>query len=647
MQTWKIIFYLAAILAPGSNCRLGAVISRGAGLLMLLAASLSFVCHCRARDAMSDDIVVADFESPTYGDWKTTGTAFKSGPASGDLPAKLELENFAGKGVATSKTDGDGPTGTLTSPAFKIERNYISFLIAGGKYEHHTCMNLLVDGKVAHSATGWNSVHLSPASWDVSKLRGQTARIQVVDDASGDWGHITVDQIVQTDKPERLPVVTQPPYDETFRPQFHFTARQWTVDRLNPGMRQEGWLNDLNGLIYVGGEYHLFAQRWNKCWIHATSRDLIHWTELEPAFWEEHLDSGVQSGTCVVDYDNSSGLSPDKATPPLVAFWSRNDNRSHCVSYSLDRGRTWKHYDKNPLLVHPNRDPKVFWYAPAKHWVMLLYGDSQYHVLTSQNLREWKDEHKPILNSFECPDIFELAVEGRRDSTKWVLIRGDGKYSTGRFDGTQFKEESEQLSCDIGPNFYATQTWANTERGDGRRIQAAWMRGGVYPDMPFNQQVTFPCELTLHNTSKGLRLFRKPIGEVALLHKRPDSWTNRSLKAGAILPLEPSGELYHIQAEVGIPEKARLTFDIRGVPLSLTASSIESGGATGAVVDSVKTVEILIDRTSIEAFVNGGEVSTSRCVLPDKSGLSVRADGGAVELRSLTVYPLKSAWKAE
>lgn len=79
--------------------------------------------------------------------------------------------------------------------------------------------------------------------------------------ATGDWGHIDVDDIRQSDKPERLPVVTQPLYHETLRPQVHFTARQWTIDRLNPQQRQEGWLNDLNGLIYYDGEYHLFAQR--------------------------------------------------------------------------------------------------------------------------------------------------------------------------------------------------------------------------------------------------------------------------------------------------------------------------------------------------------------------------------------------------
>ncbi len=155
----------------------------------------------------------------------------------------------------------------------------------------------------------------------------------------------------------------------------------------------------------MSGEYHLFAQRWAKCWLHAVSRDLVHWTELEPAFWEDWQGAGDQSGTCVVDYKNTSGLSPNPANPAMVAFYPRWDNRSQCIAYSLDHGRSWKHYEKNPVLVYPERDPKVFWYSPSNRWVMMLYGDGQYHILTSTNLLNWKDERHPIKNSFECPDF--------------------------------------------------------------------------------------------------------------------------------------------------------------------------------------------------------------------------------------------------
>ena len=228
---------------------------------------------------------------------------------------------------------------------------------------------------------------------------------------------------------------------------------------------------------------------------------------------------------------------------------------------------------------------------------------------------------------------------------KWVLIQGNGNYSIGTFDGFEFKEETGRHPCDVGPNFYATQSWHNNDTGDGRRIQAAWMREPAFPDMPFNQQISFPCELTLHSTSDGLRVFREPIREIALLHRGQDAWTNRTLNANEVLPLEPAGQLFHLQAEVSIPAGARLTFNIRGNPVILSSTTIESGSGPTSVMDQIKTVEILVDRASIEVFVNRGEISSTRFVLPKESGLSVKAEGGSVTLHSLTVHPLNSAWK--
>ena len=612
-------------------------------LKLLLAAGL--VLSTLESCAASADLLVTDFETENFGAWKSIGTAFRRGPARDAQLTTLEIENSRGRGIASSEVEGDGPIGTLTSPEFKIERAYISFLIAGGGYERHTCLNLLVAGKIVRSATGWNSDRFVAASWDVRPFVGQQAQIQLVDEASGTWGHVNVDHIVQTDRPERLPVVTQPLYQETHRPQFHFTARQWTMDRLNPGMRQEGWLNDLNGLIFYEGEYHLFAQRWNKCWIHAVSTNLAHWIELEPAFWEEQLDSGVQSGTCVVDYANTSGFGKDPKHPPLIAFWSRNDNRTHCISYSLDRGRTWKHYDKNPILVQPERDPKVFWHAPTARWVMFLYGEQNkerlYHIFTSTNLLSWRDEKHPIRNSYECPDFFQLPLDGDRSRMKWVLVRGDGKYSVGEFNGVEFTEETTRFDSDAGPNFYATQTWENSP--GGRRVQMAWMQGGTYPAMPFNQQVTFPRELTLRTTPEGPRLFRQPIRELESLHDGEQTWTNRTLNAGQSLPLAPSGDLFRVQAEVSIDEGATLTMNVRGTKMIFTRQSMACG-AKPVPISSLANFEVLVDRTSVEAFANDGEASMSKCFLPTESGLSVRATGGRATIQRLKLNHLKSTW---
>ena len=162
--------------------------------------------------------------------------------------------------------------------------------------------------------------------------------------------------------------------------------------------------------------------------------------------------------------------------------------------------------------------------------------------------------------------------------------------------------------------------------------------------MPFSQQVTFPCELTLRSTADGLRIFREPIREIALLHAGTGHLDESHVERNQVLPLEPSGRLFHIQAEVSIPEGAKLVFNIRGVPVILTSKTIESGNRSSPVADRVKTVEILVDRASIEAFVNRGEISLTRFVLPRDNGLYVKAEAGSVQIQSLFVWPLNSAW---
>lgn len=451
----------------------------------------------------------------------------------------------------------------------------------------------------------------------------------------------------QEARPEQAPLL--PPrtdlYREKFRPQFHFTARQWTYRKLNPGMREEGWLNDPNGLIWLDGEFHLFAQRWNKCWIHAVSRDLVHWAELQPAFWEdERFGSGVQSGGSVYDRANTSGLAPAGGAP-LVAFWAGNDNRSQCISYSLDKGRTWTKYAQNPVVIHPERDPKVFWHEPTRHWVMVLYGVSSYFLFTSKNLLDWTEQKESIPDSYECPDMFPLPVDGDQSHQKWVLVRGNGKYSVGEFDGVKFTQETTQLPCDLGPNFYATQSWGEIKGQEGRRVQIAWMKEGKYPDMPFNQQMTFPCDLTLRTFDGALRIFRKPVPAIERLHLRKHSWNDLSLSPGTVKRLKAAGDLFHILADVEIPDGSSLIFRIRGTPVTLTSQSVACKSKPAPATGRVKTVEILVDRTSIETFVNDGEVSLAACFLPDDDRLELTSDRGPVRVRSLHVFELQSIWK--
>jgi sucrose-6-phosphate hydrolase SacC (GH32 family) len=162
-------------------------------------------CAIRASEGQGKDIVLADFEGGTYGTWETTGTAFGDKPATGTLPKQMQVTQFEGKGLANSFHNGDNALGTLTSPSFRINHHYINFLIGGGGFADKTCINLLIEGKVVRTATGPNTVpggkeQLDHSGWDVSEFAGKAATIQIVDNATGGWGHINVDHIVLSDK---------------------------------------------------------------------------------------------------------------------------------------------------------------------------------------------------------------------------------------------------------------------------------------------------------------------------------------------------------------------------------------------------------------------------------------------------------------
>ncbi|MEZ5966255.1 MAG: GH116 family glycosyl hydrolase [Planctomycetota bacterium] len=148
-------------------------------------------------------VVFADFESG-YGDWHKEGEAFGDAPATGTLPDQQEVSGFQGEGLVNTFRDGDKSTGRLRSPEFDIELPYIAFRIGGGNHPHRTCMDLVVDGKVVRTATGRDQERLVPMHWDVRALRGKRAHLEIVDDATGAWGHVNVDQIVFAGAPPEV-----------------------------------------------------------------------------------------------------------------------------------------------------------------------------------------------------------------------------------------------------------------------------------------------------------------------------------------------------------------------------------------------------------------------------------------------------------
>lgn len=436
------------------------------------------------------------------------------------------------------------------------------------------------------------------------------------------------------------------PYGEPLRPQFHFSAR-------------ENWLNDPNGCVFYAGEYHLFFQHnptgidWgNMTWGHAVSRDLVHWQQLPHALLP--YDGGtIYSGTAVVDADNRSGFGVGGAGPLVAAFTHAREPYGQALAYSRDHGRTWqlyaagKHVVPNQGLDLGERDPKIFWYAPGQHWVMVLWVQrGQARFFTSADLKTWTHASDFTGAGFyECPDLVELPVADGSGATRWVLYDAAFSYWVGTFDGRTFTPESGPHVGDHGANFYAAQTFSNTGT---RVVQIGWMRGGQYPAMPFNQQMSFPCELTLRQTPAGLRLYRQPVAELATLYRDRQTLSAIDLPAGGERVIGPPGDLWDIHVAAALRPGAELVVRVAGQEIVVGASTVRALGRSAplATQDGQVDLRVLVDRTSMEVFADGGAVVLSSCYLPPAAPTapSVQAAHGGVQLLTLTANALASAW---
>ncbi|HEX5219619.1 MAG TPA: glycoside hydrolase family 32 protein [Verrucomicrobiae bacterium] len=695
----------------------------------------------------AQELVVADFEGPDYGAWRVTGTAFGSAPARGTLPKQMNVDGFHGSGLVNSFNGGDDATGRLTSPAFKIERKYFQFLIGGGGWENKTCINLLLDGKVVRTATGPNtqpggSERLQPAQWDVAEFLGKTVSLEIVDDATGGWGHINVDQIVQSDKRLDVPIIrkdvtrdlvleklflnfpvkngapkkwvtlladgkelhrfdieladAEPDwwaffdaaplrnktvtvkvdkladnstglssidqttqiknakelYREPLRPQFHFTSRR-------------GWLNDPNGLVFYEGEYHLFYQHnpygWNwgnMHWGHAVSKDLVHWKELPVALYPDKHGT-MFSGSAVVDWNNTAGFQTGKEPALVAMFTAAGRPFTQGLAYSNDRGRTWTKYENNPVLghiVHENRDPKVIWYAPEKKWVMALYLDhNDFALFASPNLKQWeKLSDVKLPGDAECPEFFEMPVDGNPQNTRWIFYGANGRYLVGRFDGRNFTPESGPHDLHQGNCWYASQTYNDIPAKDGRRILVPWGRlpdGEIFRGMPFNQMMGVPVELKLVSGTAGPTLKVRPIEELKALRRRTHEIKSQSITPDSNPLAAFSGELFELEAQIEVGDAKEISFVVRGVPLTYDVASQQLSclgkKSKFAALDGRISLQIFVDSRSVDIFGDEGRLymPMATAIAPANRSLKLTSQGGRSSIRSLKVYELKSAWQ--
>lgn len=722
---------------------------------LLKVTLLCFAAVAATNLRAADDILIADFEGANYGDWRVEGKAFGAGPAHGTLPGQMEVTGFQGKGLVNSFVGGDGPTAKLTSPEFAIERDYITFLIGGGGHKAKTCMNLLVDGEVVLSATGPNtepggSEFLNWENWDVKKYKGKQAVIQIVDAASGVWGHVNVDQISQSDTPAKkvaapplrggqtpqlknarelaitgkyliFPVSNkgkrgrmtihfgeqlvhnldcdfpssanaidwwgwldmseyvgktaqiaagatveicamiectneirhlQPLYDEALRPQFHFS-------------QMRGWNNDPNGMCYYDGQYHFFWQSnpagrdWgNMYWGHATSPDMVHWTEqvhaLRPfggSVSNRHpsmADNNCFSGSGNVDLHNTAGWQKGSEKTMVIAFTDTGCGES--LAYSTDRGKSWTYYQGNPIIKHGGRDPKLIWYAPGQHWVIALFDErapygQNISIYTSKDLKAW-EYASSIPGYFECAEIFELPVDGEPAKKKWVIFAADARYAIGNFDGKKFTPEHQGKHQVHWGAYYASQCFSGSP--DGRVVQIGWARIDM-PNMPFNQTFTVPTSLTLRTTDDGIRMFATPIKELEQLRKpNPKAAANKELTAETpAVEFEVADQLFDIvvTAKKGTASQAVLRFGNNFVTYHFDTQLLDDMPLK--MKDGKVTFRVLVDRPMYEVVGGGGacfKTSARRDMGEPFGKISLTAQGGSLTVESFVAHEMNSAW---
>ncbi len=472
---------------------------------------------------------------------------------------------------------------------------------------------------------------------------------------------------------------------EKYRPVYHHTPAY-------------GWMNDPNGMFYKDGVWHLYFQHnpygstWgNMTWGHSTSTDLVHWQYEGDPVMADALGA-VFSGSSVVDKDNTAGF----GAGTIVSFYTSaksspwGDVQMQSMAYSTDGGKTFTKYDGNPIITSTARDfrdPKVFWYAPGKHWVMMLAVGQEMQIWSSANLKDWKYEssfgqkqgaHGGV---WECPDLVELPVEGTKEK-RWVLICNINpggpfggsatQYFVGTFDGKKFTNQfpTKTKWMDYGKDHYATVTFSNAP--DGRCVALGWMSNWQYaaivPTKQYRSANTIARDLTLYRQGGDLLLKSAPSKEIekARSTKKSVPQFNVSDSYEIASLLDGNDGAYEIEMEIKNNGAEKIAFTLQNAKgenvmmyydtatRQFVMDRSNSGEtsfspdfpamtvAPAADVDDIR-LRLFVDRSSIEAFGDGGKFVMTNIVFPAEPYNKMKFESvrGSFTVKKMNVYKLK------
>lgn len=476
---------------------------------------------------------------------------------------------------------------------------------------------------------------------------------------------------------------------EKFRPAYHHSPLY-------------GWMNDPNGMVYDNGRWHLYYQwnpygsKWqNMTWGHSSSTDLVNWEHHGAAIEPNGLGS-VFSGSAAADTANTAGFGKNAI---IALYTSAGVSQIQSMAYSLDGGMTYHIYEGNPVsaLETEARDPNMFFNRHTGEWNVILAHPLEHEMLIfgSENLKDWQ-----LRSAFgkglgardgvwECPDLFELPVEGENGTTKWVLlcnINPGGPYGgsatqyfTGDFDGTTFTPDRDARGevpvrwLDYGKDNYASVSWSDAP--GGRRTIIGWMNNWQYaaevPTAQFRSANTLPREIGLFRAGDGMiYASTNPSPEVGTLREsRLNHSGARSIKGNGRHYALPADGLCEIVAEIDARNASEVMLTL-GNSLEQTVSmSYDPAAATFSVdrraagisdfsndfpavttaptfsSDGRLSLRIFIDRASTEVFGNEGHFALTNLVFPDEPYTTLTISGtGGNPTAAVDIYSLKTIY---